>query len=79
MTDPTRRSLALAAARTSDAGANLRARVAELGHTIWAARTAGVSIPDTTREIVHGRARAAATAHKIGSSPQSGSLITAQK
>lgn len=58
MTDPTRRSLALAAARTSDAGANLRARVAELGHTIWAARTAGVSIPDTTREIVHGRARA---------------------
>ncbi len=59
MTDPdaelTRRALAHAAERTSDASADLWASLTETVRSVRAAHTAGVSIPSITRELRQGR------------------------
>jgi len=56
--DPTLCALAKAAARTSDAGAELRASVAGLWLSARTARTAGSSVVGIGRELIKGRARA---------------------
>lgn len=56
--DPSLREVALAAARTSDAGAELLASLEVLGHSVRAARTAGFSIEGVGRELRRGRASA---------------------
>ncbi len=57
-TDPALRALAKAAARTSNAAADLRASVTGLGHSIRAARAAGHPIAGVGRELIKGRAQA---------------------
>jgi len=57
-TDPALRALAKAAARTSDAGADLRASVAGLWLSTRAARTAGSSVVGIARELRQGRGKA---------------------
>jgi len=57
-TDPSRRALAQAAARTSDAGAAWLVSLAALARAARAARTAGHPIGGIGRELIKGRARA---------------------
>ena len=57
-TDPALRDLTLAAARSSDASAELLAGGVALGHSVWAARTAGHTIGGIGRALVQGRGKA---------------------
>lgn len=57
-TDPVLREVALDAARTSDAGAELLSSLTGMGHSIRAARTAGRPIAGIGRELIQGRAQA---------------------
>jgi len=56
--DPTRRALAQAATRTSDAGAELLASLTGMGRSLHAARTANHPLRVITRELRRGRAQA---------------------
>jgi len=56
--DPTLRGLEQAAARTSDAAAEMLVLVAGMGHSVRVARAAGHSFAGITRELRQGRARA---------------------
>lgn len=56
--DPTRRALAHAAARTSDAGAAWLVSLASLARAARAARTAGHPIGGIGRELIKGRGKA---------------------